>query len=164
LVRTIFSGYVREIVVEATEAYIKRRAVYCYSVYGDESRLSIARTAIVNNALFNLMSGNVRVDEYAFFGHNVCLLTGTHDYCRVDLERQTAIPASGRDIVIGRGAWIASNSTILGPCIVGEHAVVAACSLVTGDVAPYSIARGVPAKVISTIYQRCGSPTKPPAI
>jgi acetyltransferase-like isoleucine patch superfamily enzyme len=66
-------------------------------------------------------------------------------------ERQLAIPRSGRDIVIGEGAWVASNAMVLGPCTIGAHAVVGGGSLVIGDVAPYAIVAGVPAKVLRTI-------------
>ena len=120
-------------------------------IYGDESEVEIARTARVNNGLFNTGSGRIKVEDYVFFGHNVCLITGTHDYHKFDLERQTAIPRSGNDIVIKRGAWIGANVTILGPCSVGEHAVVAAGSLVREDVPPYWIVAGVPARKIKEI-------------
>jgi len=45
------------------------------------------------------------------------------------------VPKTGRDVVIGRGAWVSSNALVLGPCRIGEHAVVAAASVVTADVA-----------------------------
>src|SRR5215203_4767349 len=73
------------------------------------------------------------------------------DVCSSDLERQLAIPRSGRDIVIGEGAWVASNAMVLGPCTIGAHAVVGGGSLVIGDVAPYTIVAGVPAEVLRTI-------------
>ena len=43
-----------------------------------------------------------------------------------------------REIVIEEGEWIASNATILGACRIGRYAVVAAGSVVTHDVAPYT--------------------------
>lgn len=114
-------------------------------VYGDRSRLSVHPTAIVNNALFNLASGTISVGAYSFFGHNVVLLTGTHDLDRLGADRQRAVPTSGRDIVIGDGVWISSNVTVLGPCTIGDHAVVAAASLVLADVEAYSVVAGSPA-------------------
>jgi acetyltransferase-like isoleucine patch superfamily enzyme len=106
---------------------------------------------VVNNALFNLESGDITVSEFAFFGHNVSVLTGTHDFRRFDKERQDSIPRTGRDIVIGRGAWLASDVLVLGPCIIGKHAVVGAGSLVTHDVEPYTIVSGRPARMIRRI-------------
>lgn len=147
----LLGSYIRRVVVAEMAKFTQRRSLEVYRVFGDESRLTVARTAIVNNALFNLSSGTITVEDYAFFGHNVCLLTGTHDYAKRGLDRQAAIPESGRDIVVGRGAWVASNATVLGPCVIGENAVVAACSLVCGDVAPNVVVAGVPAKVVSAL-------------
>lgn len=125
--------------------------MYKYLVHGDPARLHVHPTAVVNNALFNVGSGDITVGEYAFFGHNVSVLTGTHDINKFGRERQLAIPRSGRDIVIGEGAWLASNVLVLGPCVIGAHAVVGGGSLVLGDVAPYTIVAGSPARVLRTI-------------
>jgi hypothetical protein len=57
--------------------------------------------AVLNDALLNTVSGSITVEEYAFLGHGVALLTGTHDVSRTGLERQLAVPSEGRDIVIG---------------------------------------------------------------
>jgi acetyltransferase-like isoleucine patch superfamily enzyme len=110
-----------------------------YTVYGDKSRLRIAPTAVVNNALFNTVSGRIEIEDYVFFGHNVCVLTGTHDYKKFGLERQVSCPNSGRDVVIKKGVWVSSNATILGPCIIGENSVIGACCLIYKDVPPNTL-------------------------
>jgi acetyltransferase-like isoleucine patch superfamily enzyme len=120
-------------------------------IHGDESRLHVDPSAVVNNALFNLSSGEITVGADAIFGHGVSILTGTHDVNKFGSERKQAIPREGRDIVIEEGAWVASNATVLGPSNIGEHAVVAAGALVQGDVEPYAVVAGVPAKEIKRI-------------
>jgi acetyltransferase-like isoleucine patch superfamily enzyme len=132
--------------------------LYRYRVHGDPKRLHIDPTAVINNALFNLSSGEVTVGPYAFFGHDVRVLTGTHDIAKFGRERQTAIQRGGRDVVIEEGAWLASGVLVLGPCRIGAHAVVAAGSLVTRDVAPYTVVAGRPATVVRTIEPGGGSP------
>jgi acetyltransferase-like isoleucine patch superfamily enzyme len=125
--------------------------LYRYLVHGDRARLHIDPTAVVNDALFNLSSGEITVGPFAFFGHRVAVLTGTHDITKFDGERQTAIPKEGRDVVIGEGAWLASHVLVLGPCVTGPHSVIGAGSLVTHDVEPYSVVVGRPAKMIRRI-------------
>ena len=120
-------------------------------VYGDRAKLHIHPTAVINNALFNLSSGEITVEEFAFFGHSVSVLTGTHDITTFGPERQVAVPKSGRDIVIGRGVWVSSGAMVLGPCRLGEHSVVAAASVVTGDVPPYTVMAGTPARAVRTL-------------
>ena len=51
-------------------------------------------------------------------------------------------------IVIADDVWIGYNSTILSGVTIGQGAIVAAGSLVTTNVAPYSIVGGNPAKLI----------------
>jgi acetyltransferase-like isoleucine patch superfamily enzyme len=133
------------------DARIRNQLLYGSLVCGDPSRILLSPTAVTNNAFFNTVSGQIVVEDYAFFGHNVCVLTGTHDITSLGLARQSAVPTSGRDVIIKTGAWIASNATVLGPCIVGEHSVVAAGSVVIGDVPPYKIVGGVPARVIGQV-------------
>jgi acetyltransferase-like isoleucine patch superfamily enzyme len=138
-------------VAKEREASDQREALYRYLVHGDPSRLHIHPTAVVNNALFNLSSGHVTVERNAFFGHNVHVLTGTHDFTKLGRERQVAIPREGRDVVVEEGAWVASDALILGPCVIGAHAVVGAGSLVLKDVEPYTIVAGRPARLLRKI-------------
>jgi acetyltransferase-like isoleucine patch superfamily enzyme len=125
--------------------------LYRHLVHGDTSRLHIDPTAVVNDALFNLSSGDITVGPHAFFGHHVAVLTGTHDITKFGRDRQTAIPKSGRDVVIGEGAWLASHVLVLGPCSIGPHAVVAAGSLVLRDVEAYTVVAGRPARLVRRI-------------
>lgn len=120
-------------------------------VYGDPKRLHISPTAVVNNALFNLSSGEITVGDYAFFGHNVSVLTGTHDWTTFGAQRQVAVPTSGRDVVIEEGVWVSSNAIVVAPCRIGAHAVVGVGSLVLRDVEPYTVVAGNPARVLRTI-------------
>jgi acetyltransferase-like isoleucine patch superfamily enzyme len=131
---------------------VAREAIVIHpAIFGDRSRVSIGPETVVNDALFNCASGTITVERQAFFGHGVSLLTGTHDIDKFGLERQQAIPQEGRDIHIGEGAWVSSNATILGPCRIGAHAVVAAGSVVLDDVPSYAVVAGVPASVVSRI-------------
>ncbi len=131
---------------EKMEIFYANKTLETYRVWGEVNRLTLGKETQVNNALFNTVSGDIMINDYAFFGHNVCLLTGTHDYNNTDLDRQHIVPSTGRDIVIGRGVWIASNVTVIGPCNIGDNAVIGVGSLVTGDIQENSFYAGSPAK------------------
>jgi acetyltransferase-like isoleucine patch superfamily enzyme len=120
-------------------------------VFGDENRVAIAGSARINNALLNVASGRIVIEDDVVFGHNVALLTGSHAIEVRGNARLTAIPAAGRDIIVRAGAWIASNATIVGPAVIGENSVVAAGAVVTSDVAANTLVAGVPARHVRGI-------------
>lgn len=122
-------------------------------IWGDHSKLRLAPSAQMVNTLFNLSSGLIEVGEHTFTGHNVSIITGTHHYNSLLEARASDVPTSGRDIIIGRGVWIGSNAIILGPCTIGDHAVIAAGAVITAgsEIPAGAIVAGVPAKVIKSI-------------
>lgn len=120
-------------------------------VFGPPERLHVAKTAVVNNVLFNTISGDITVGEWGMIAHGACLLTGSHDVTKLNHERQVAAPFYDRDIRLGEGAWVATNAIVLGPCTIGDHAVVAAGAVVCHDVPPYAIVAGSPARVIGEV-------------
>lgn len=61
------------------------------------------------------------------------------------------LPRKG-DIVIGNDVWIGRESVIMPGVTIGDGAIVAAYSVVTKDVAPYTIVGGNPAKFIRTRF------------
>ena len=52
------------------------------------------------------------------------------------------------NLVIGNGTWIGTNAVIVGNIQIGKHCVIGANSVVTKDIPDYSVAAGIPAKVI----------------
>jgi acetyltransferase-like isoleucine patch superfamily enzyme len=54
-------------------------------------------------------------------------------------------------VTIKRGAWIATGAVILPGVTIGEAAIVAAGSVVSRDVPPYTMAAGNPARVIQKL-------------
>jgi acetyltransferase-like isoleucine patch superfamily enzyme len=57
---------------------------------------------------------------------------------------------SNREVRIGSGSWIGHGSVILPGASIGRNVVIGANSVVTGTIPDYSVAVGVPAKVIRT--------------
>ena len=130
---------------------IAHQLMYTPRIFGERKRLEMGEGVVLNDALINTSSGRVILHDWVFCGHGVSLLTGTHDPRQRNLQRQTAIPAEGRDIIVGEGTWLASNVTVLGPCVIGSHSVVAAGSVVVGDVEANSVYAGVPARKVRDI-------------
>lgn len=105
--------------------------------------------ALANRALADTYGPMTRL-----LGHGVLLLAGKHGFRKLSTDRQQSVVVTGHNIQISEGAWIASNVIVLGPCIIGEHSVVAAGSVVTSAVPPFAIAGGIPARIIKHIERR----------
>jgi acetyltransferase-like isoleucine patch superfamily enzyme len=58
-------------------------------------------------------------------------------------------PATKGPVTIGNDVWIGTEVTILSGVNIGSGAIVLAGAMVTKDIPPYSIAGGVPAKVVN---------------
>jgi acetyltransferase-like isoleucine patch superfamily enzyme len=86
--------------------------------------------------------GGLHIGRDVNVSGSVSLLTGSHAI------QSPAFEAYYRPITIGPRAWIATGATILPGVTIGEGAVVAAASVVTRDVEPYTIVAGTPAKPI----------------
>lgn len=88
----------------------------------------------------------VTVERDVFTGHDVMILTGSHDPRVFGPERRTV--GGGGPVTIREGAWIATRAILVGPVTVGRHAVVGAGAVVVDDVPDYALAVGVPARVV----------------
>ena len=62
-------------------------------------------------------------------------------------DHMSQLPFKG-DIVIGNDVWIGRESIIMPGVKIGDGAIIAAYSVVTKDVEPYSVVGGNPARFI----------------
>jgi acetyltransferase-like isoleucine patch superfamily enzyme len=131
--------------------YLNQKLLLNPHIHGPIDRLIVGKDTDINNAVINTISGTVTIEDCAFLGHNCQLLTGTHDFTKKNNARRWTVPESGRDILIGQGAWIGSGVIILGNVSIADHAVIAAGSVVTQDCPEAAIYGGIPAKKIKDI-------------
>lgn len=90
--------------------------------------------------VYNL--GPVDVGDHTVVSHRVTLCAGTHDHTKPNL------PLMRPPIRIGHGVWVCTQAFI-GPGVsIGDNCLVAACAVVTKDVAEATIVGGNPAKLI----------------
>jgi acetyltransferase-like isoleucine patch superfamily enzyme len=104
---------------------------------------------------------NVIMGNYVMIAPECAILGGDHNYNVVG----TPIIFSGRPSEIkitniGHDVWVGYRVTIMAGVTIGQGTIVAAGSVVTKDIAPYSIAAGVPAKVIGNRFSESESTLK----
>ncbi len=91
--------------------------------------------------------GKARIGEQTILSSHVCLASGKHQHGYADPDTPIRLqPGVKETVSIGRDCWIGLGAVILAD--VGEGSVVAAGSVVTRPVEPYSLVAGNPAKIV----------------
>ena len=90
---------------------------------------------------------NLILEDYVGWGPGAKVLGSSHTGEPIDVPI-IATELSIKPVVIGYGADIGTNATILPGVHVGAHSIVGAGAVVTVDVPEYSVVAGVPARVI----------------
>ncbi|HZU21252.1 MAG TPA: acyltransferase [Terriglobales bacterium] len=87
------------------------------------------------------------IEDYVGWGPGAKVLGSQHTGDPIDVPI-IATSLVIKPVVIGYGADIGTNATILPGVHIGKHAIIGAGAVVTGDVPDYAIAAGVPARVM----------------
>lgn len=111
-------------------------------------RLRIGEHVSMNTGCFFDLNAPITIGSHVAIGHEVMLLTTSHEIGDSDHRAGTTFSAP---VTIKDGAWIGARCIILPGVTVGEGSIVGAGSVVTKDVPPNTLVGGVPAKVIRAI-------------
>ena len=95
--------------------------------------------------------GGVKIGDNTRIAHNCSIISGRHKY---EIPDKTIIDSGYTTdaISIGSDVWLATGVVITQGLSIGDGAAVGANSVVTKDVAPYSLVGGVPAKFIKSRF------------
>jgi virginiamycin A acetyltransferase len=117
----------------------------------DEIKIGFATTLGVNN----WFGGKVQIGNYCQIGADVAFHASNHPisymttYINANLFGGSLKNQNdNHTITIGHDVWIGHGVIIVGKVKVGNGAIIAAGSVVTKEVAPFTIVGGVPAKLI----------------
>ena len=116
--------------------------------------IQIGNGCTIRNRCHITAIGYIRIGNNLLTGNDVLISDNNHGKTdKADLQlrpHDRELTAKGQ-IVIGDNVWIGEKATILGNVRIGDGAIIAAHSVVTHDVPPFSMVAGVPAKVIKQI-------------
>ena len=166
LVRTVFIkylyGYMRYMDIKTGQIPSHHIRIWIYKnifkvkvskdvviYYGAEIRnhnkLIIEKGAIIGDKCILDARNGIEIQK------NACLATGVQIWSEQHAHRDSwfrCISDESYKVIIGKRAWIGPRSIILHSVKIGEGAVVAAGSVVTKDIPPFTIVGGIPAKEI----------------
>lgn len=148
LPRDSLSNCIKTFFLRLAGAKIEKRVVYYPGVW-----IMPGRNLIVGNDVdfaFGVIittNGGVSIGDRTLVGYRTQILSTNHNVP----TGHGKIFSAGHEkkpVNIGSDVWIGANCIILPGVTIGEGAVIAAGSVVTKNVAPYTYAAGVPARMI----------------
>lgn len=124
------------------ELFEQTNVLFNYPFFGD--KLIIGKFCqIAHGTTFIMGAANHRLGSATTYPFNV--MDGV--WREISTPHIEELPHKG-DTVIGNDVWLGRNCTILPGVKIGNGAIVAACSVVTKDVAPYTVVGGNPARFL----------------
>lgn len=122
--------------------------------YFNYKKISIGENVYIGPRAFMLAHlSHIYIGRNTAIGPNCTIIGGNHRFdivgkpinCYKDADKR---PQDDVDVYIGEDVWLGCNVTVLSGVNIGRGCIVAAGAVVNKSLPPYSIAGGVPAKVI----------------
>ena len=113
----------------------------------EDGGIHIGNDVSANRNLTIYCADRVEIGNGVMMGSDILITDNDHgtDPTLPEFRSQPLITAP---VKIGDGCWIGEKACILSGVEIGEHSIIAAGSVVTKSVPPYTIAAGVPARAI----------------
>lgn len=113
---------------------------------GDKCIISIGNNVRITQKLKIYSCDQVKIEDNVLIASDVFITDYNHG---IDvMSEYSDQPLQSNPVYIEKGCWIGERVCILPGVTIGEKSIVAAGSIVTKNIPPYSMAAGNPAKVI----------------
>jgi acetyltransferase-like isoleucine patch superfamily enzyme len=110
-------------------------------------RIHIGRHVFLGPHVVIYGQGGIEIGDHSLIASHCCIFSSNHTVPARDRiirnEPDILLPTK-----IGRDVWLGAGVKVMGGVTIGDGCVVGAGAVVTEDLPPYSIAVGVPAKVV----------------
>lgn len=135
--------------------------LHCYDSFrkvptGFVPRLEIGNNVTITDQCFISCANSVKIEDGCLFGSNVFVTDNFHGN---NSYEQMQIPVNERPldvkkgIVIGKNVWLGRNVCVMPGVTIGDGAVIGANAVVTKDIPAYSVAVGVPARIVRSVHE-----------
>jgi acetyltransferase-like isoleucine patch superfamily enzyme len=126
-----------------------KRSIYIDNSYedrdskGDFSNLRIGNNCYIGDSVFFDLANIIEIDDNCVISAKVSFIT--HQDCNRSEYLQSKFPRVCKSVRLKHDSWIGLNATLLPGTIVEENVVVAASSLVRGELNQNGLYAGIPA-------------------
>jgi acetyltransferase-like isoleucine patch superfamily enzyme len=97
--------------------------------------------------------GNIKIGSHFLCADNVCFAGNDHIFDEIGIPIIESGVPKPLTTIIGIDVWIGRNVTIMRGVNIGNCSIIAAGSVVTKDVEPFSIIGGIPGKLIKKRFE-----------
>lgn len=115
---------------------------------GIEGHIKIGKRCLFNYRVALMAGGDIIVEDDVIIASDCCILSENHGCNPLDDTPYMDQKLISADTFIDSGCWIGAGVTILPGVHIGKRCVIGAGAVVASDVPDYSIAVGVPARVV----------------
>ena len=158
--RELFDFFFKNLFRNRTH-FSKDSSFFGKGVYIDENSVLKAKKIVIgdhtriNGPIVIRGDQLVKIGKYCAFGYNINIISTNHKTNHANIQRALqhhyrfkSIVQDLGPVLIGNNVWIGENVTILAGVEIGDGAVLGAGCVVNKNISPFSIAVGIPAKVI----------------
>jgi acetyltransferase-like isoleucine patch superfamily enzyme len=114
---------------------------------GEGGRMAIGDHVQISRNCYINAAGGVEIGDDTMLGPNAVIVSVNHLHDRFDLLIRKQEVAK-KKVVIENDVWLGANTSVLPGVTIGKGSVVGAGAVVTKDIPPFSLAVGIPAKVV----------------
>lgn len=117
----------------------------CFKPYG--GKIKIGKNCSINSFCHFSGNGNISIEDNVLIAAQCVLVSANHNFESIEqplcFQGETRAP-----IVIEDNCWLGAGVKVLAGVTIGHDSVIGAGAVVNKDIPPFSVAVGVPAKVL----------------
>lgn len=129
-----------------------RSWLYCISVEGVPAQLTIGSRCVLGYNNHIAAVRDIVIGNDVLTANNVYISDNLHCYEDINTPIMQQPVRFKQSVHIGPGTWIGENVCVIGASI-GRNCIIGANSVVTRDIPDFSVAVGVPARVVKQYDQ-----------
>lgn len=107
-----------------------------------------AHTHLQPGCILNALVSNIIIGSNGMIGAHCAFMPYQHGFADLSRPMNRQPLTSRGDIVLEDDVWLGTRVTVMDGVVIGKGAIIGAGAVVTKDVPPYTIAAGVPARII----------------
>ena len=112
-----------------------------------EPVITIGNRTVLGKGVGVVGHERIEIGDDVWTGHYIYITDQNHGYSDPDIPIGRQVPVN-RAVSIGAGSWLGAGAIVLPGARIGRNVVIAAGSVVRGEVPDYCVVAGVPAKVV----------------